>query len=41
MNISSIKRKKTQNATRRTTEPHALQRIYFALRVEKDVKMQT
>ena len=39
-NISRIKRKKTQTATQRIAEPHALRRIYFAFRVEKEVKTQ-
>ena len=39
-NISSIKRKKTQTETKRTAVPPALQRIHFALGVEKDVKTQ-
>ena len=39
-NISRIKRKKTQNAIKKIAEPHALQRIVFAFRVEKHVKTQ-
>ncbi len=39
-NISRPKRKKTQNAIKRTAEPHALQCIDFAFRVEKEVKTQ-
>ena len=37
---NGLKRKKTQTATKKTAEPHALQRTHFAFRVEKDVKTQ-